>query len=184
MITKQRRVSRDIRHLRLRSRLRGSASRPRLAVFRSLKHIYAQLIDDDTGRTLVAVDSRSQGFGERWKAGARAPAGAPPTATPAATAPEAASERGEAASERGEAASERGEATSERREAASERREAASAPGTTAGNVAAAKIVGELLAVAARARGIERVVFDRGGYRYHGRVKALADAARAGGLVF
>jgi large subunit ribosomal protein L18 len=155
MITKQRRVSRDVRHLRLRSRLRGSASRPRLAVFRSLKHIYAQLIDDDTGRTLVAVDSRSQGFGERWKAGA-------------VTSPATAS----------------GEAASERREAASERGAAASARGTTAGNVAAAKIVGELLAVAARERGIERVVFDRGGYRYHGRVKALADAARAGGLVF
>jgi large subunit ribosomal protein L18 len=171
MITKQRRVSRDVRHLRLRSRLRGSASRPRLAVFRSLKHIYAQVIDDDTGRTLVAVDSRSQGFGERWKAGARPSAETPPTVTSGATAPrEAASERREAASERGAATSDRGAAPPAR--------------GTTAGNVAAAKIVGELLAVAARERGIERVVFDRGGYRYHGRVKALADAARAGGLVF
>ena len=178
MITKQRRVSRDVRHLRLRSRLRGSASRPRLAVFRSLKHIYAQVIDDDTGRTLVAVDSRSQGFGERWKAGARPSAETPPTVTSGATAPrEAASERREAASERGEAAPERGAATSDRGAAPPAR-------GTTAGNVAAAKIVGELLAVAARERGIERVVFDRGGYRYHGRVKALADAARAGGLVF
>jgi len=174
MITKQRRVSRDVRHLRLRSRLRGSASRPRLAVFRSLKHIYAQLIDDDTGRTLVAVDSRSQGFGERWKA--RASAETPPTVTSGATA-SGATASGEAASERREAASERGAATSERGAAASAR-------GTTAGNVAAAKVVGELLAVAARERGIERVVFDRGGYRYHGRVKALADAARAGGLVF
>ena len=171
MITKQRRVSRDVRHLRLRSRLRGSASRPRLAVFRSLKHIYAQVIDDDTGRTLVAVDSRSQGFGERWKAGARPSAETPPTVTSGATAPR------EAASERGATAPDRGAATSDRGAAASAR-------GTTAGNVAAAKIVGELLAVAARERGIERVVFDRGGYRYHGRVKALADAARAGGLVF
>jgi large subunit ribosomal protein L18 len=171
MITKQRRVSRDVRHLRLRSRLRGSASRPRLAVFRSLKHIYAQVIDDDTGRTLVAVDSRSQGFGERWKAGARASAETPPTVTSGTTASR------EAASERREAAPDRGAATSDRGAAASAR-------GTTAGNVAAAKIVGELLAVAARERGIERVVFDRGGYRYHGRVKALADAARAGGLVF
>ena len=162
MITKQRRVARDVRHLRLRSRLRGSASRPRLAVFRSLKHIYAQLIDDDTGRTLVAVDSRSQGFGERWKA--RASAETPPTVTSGATAPR------EAAPERGAATSDRGAAPPAR--------------GTTAGNVAAAKVVGELLAVAARERGIERVVFDRGGYRYHGRVKALADAARAGGLVF
>ena len=140
-------------------------------MFRSLKHIYAQVIDDDTGRTLVAVDSRSQGFGERWKAGARPSAETPPTVTSGATVPR------EAASERGEAASERGEATSDRDAAPPAR-------GTTAGNVAAAKIVGELLAVAARERGIERVVFDRGGYRYHGRVKALADAARAGGLVF
>ena len=155
MITKQRRVSRDKRHLRLRSRLRGSGSRPRLAVFRSLKHIYAQLIDDDTGKTLLSVDSRSKAFGEQWKARAEAPEAKAP---PAAAAPAA----GDAAAAPAPTASGNG----------------------TAGNVAAAKIVGGLLATAARERGIERVVFDRGGYRYHGRVKALADAARAGGLVF
>jgi large subunit ribosomal protein L18 len=121
MITKDRREPRDVRHLRLRRRLRGSAERPRLAVFRSLAHIYAQLIDDDAGRTLAAADSRSAAFRAQHRTG---------------------------------------------------------------GNVAAAKAVGELLAQKAKAAGIARVVFDRGGYKYHGRVKALAEAVRAGGLVF
>lgn len=121
MITKDRRSPRDKRHFRLRRWVRGSAQRPRLAVFRSLGHIYAQLVDDDSGRTLLAVDSRSKEF-----LGAH----------------------------------------------------------RTGGNVAAAKAVGELLAQKAKAGGITQVVFDRGGYKYHGRVKALADAARAGGLQF
>jgi len=121
MITKERRVARDIRHRRLRRYVRGSAARPRLAVYRSLQHIYAQLIDDDAGRTVLAVDSRSKEFRARH---------------------------------------------------------------TTGGNVAAAKAVGELLAEKAKAQGVVRVVFDRGGFKYHGRVKALADAARAGGLGF
>jgi large subunit ribosomal protein L18 len=121
MITKDRRADRDLRHERLRRELRGSAARPRLAVFRSLNHIYAQLVDDDAGRTLVTADSRSKDFRAQHKSG---------------------------------------------------------------GNVAAAKVVGQALAERARAKGIERVVFDRGGYKYHGRVKALADAARAAGLAF
>jgi large subunit ribosomal protein L18 len=121
MITQDRRASRDIRKARIRRRVRGSAARPRLAVFRSLNHIYAQLVDDDAARTVVAADSRSKEFREQHRVG---------------------------------------------------------------GNVAAAKAVGELLARRARERGIERVIFDRGGYMYHGRVKALADAARSGGLVF
>ena len=121
MITKDRRTARDIRHHRLRRFVRGSAARPRLAIFRSLKHIYAQLIDDDAGRTVATVDSRHADF--KAKQG-------------------------------------------------------------TGGNVAAAAIVGELLAARAKGLGIERVVFDRGGYMYHGRIKALADAARKGGLVF
>ena len=121
MITRDKRASRDVRHLRIRRRIRGSAERPRLVVFRSLNHIYGQLIDDDSGRTLAAVDSRSPDFRARQKSG---------------------------------------------------------------GNIAAAKIVGELLAQRAKARGVERVVFDRGGYQYHGRVKALAEAARAAGLAF
>ena len=121
MIIKDRRGPRDKRHHRLRRWVKGTAVRPRLAVFRSLNHIYAQLVDDDTGRTVVAADSRSKEF----------LAGQP---------------RG--------------------------------------GNVAAAKAVGEVLAQRAKAAGVTQVVFDRGGYKHHGRVKALADAARAGGLVF
>jgi len=121
MIIKERRVARDLRHRRVRRYVRGSAARPRLAVFRSLNHIYAQLIDDDAGRTVLAVDSRSKAFRAEHRTG---------------------------------------------------------------GNIAAAKVVGALLAQQAKGRGIERVVFDRGGYKYHGRVKSLADAARAGGLVF
>ena len=121
MITIDKRGPRDKRHYRLRRWVRGTAARPRLAVFRSLNHIYAQIIDDDSGRTLVAADSRSKEFR---------------TANP------------------------------------------------KGGNVAAAKAVGMLLAQRAKAAGLGAVVFDRGGYQFHGRVKALADAARAGGLVF
>jgi large subunit ribosomal protein L18 len=121
VITKDRRAPRDKRHLRLRRYVRGSAARPRLAVFRSLGHIYAQLVDDDAGRTMLAVDSRSKAFIGQHKTG---------------------------------------------------------------GNVAAAKAVGTMLAEKAKAAGIQSIVFDRGGYKYHGRVKALADAARAGGLTF
>jgi large subunit ribosomal protein L18 len=121
MIIKDRRAPRDKRHYRLRRWLRGSAARPRLVVFRSLNHIYAQLIDDDAGRTLAAADSRSKDFRTSQPKG---------------------------------------------------------------GNVVAAKAVGELLARRAKAAGVTQVVFDRGGYKYHGRVKALADAARAGGLIF
>jgi large subunit ribosomal protein L18 len=121
MITKDKRGPRDKRHYRLRRWVRGTAARPRLAVFRSLNHIYAQVVDDDNGRTLVAADSRSKEFRVGNPKG---------------------------------------------------------------GNVAAAKAVGALLAQRAKAAGLTSVVFDRGGYQFHGRVKALADAARAGGLVF
>ncbi|MGH7402027.1 MAG: 50S ribosomal protein L18 [Candidatus Rokuibacteriota bacterium] len=121
MLTGQKVLGRKIRHLRIRQRVLGTPERPRLAVFRSLNHIYAQVVDDTSGRTIAAVDSRAPEFREKAKAG---------------------------------------------------------------GNVAAAKIVGELLAQRVKARGISRVVFDRGGYQYHGRVKALAEAARAAGLTF
>ena len=106
--------NRIARHARVRNKIAGTAERPRLAVFRSLTHIYAQLIDDQGGKTIVAA-SDADGTGKK-------------------------SER--------------------------------------------AAAVGKLLAERAKAAGIENVVFDRGGYRYHGRVKALADAARKGGLTF
>ena len=109
-------------HERIRRKLRGSAARPRLAVFRSVAHIYAQVIDDAGGTTLVSASSVDEGG-----------------------------------------------------------RGAASKSG---GNVAAAKAIGKLVAERANEKGITKVVFDRGGYQYHGRVKALADAARAAGLEF
>ena len=117
-------------HERIRAKLRGTAERPRLAVFRSVAHIYAQVIDDNQGRTLVAASSVDKGPAKPAK-GAKGKAGK-----------------------------------------------------AGGGNVAAAKAIGKLVAERAKEKGIKRVVFDRGGYQYHGRVKALADAARAAGLEF
>lgn len=119
---RNRRLSRQARHRRIRSRLAGTAVRPRLAVFRSIRHIEAQLIDDAAGRTLVAARD-----GAKLKP--------------------------------------------------------AEAEGRSRG-LAVAWAVGQELASLAREKGITDVVFDRAGYRYHGRVKALADGAREGGLVF
>jgi large subunit ribosomal protein L18 len=114
--TKLRLTTRERRVKRVRKSLRGTSERPRLTVFRSLKHIYAQVIDDTAGRTLAAASSA-----------------------------------------------------------------AVKAPGR---KTDAAKEVGKALARAAKASGVTRVVFDRGPYKYHGRVKALADAARESGLEF
>jgi large subunit ribosomal protein L18 len=118
-------VSRDVTrrrvHARIRQRVQGGASAPRLNVFRSSSHIYAQLVDDGRGHTLVAASSRDAEVRKTLKSG---------------------------------------------------------------GNLAAAKTVGKVLAQRAKEQGISRAVFDRGGYEYHGRVKALADAAREGGLKF
>ena len=106
---------RQRRHLRVRKKVNGTAERPRLVVFRSDKHIYAQLVDDDAGRTIATVSSLKLAEGKK-------------------------SER--------------------------------------------AAEVGKQVAVLAKDKGITRVVFDRGGYKYHGRVKAVADGAREGGLEF
>jgi large subunit ribosomal protein L18 len=107
-------------HERIRKKLLGTPERPRLNVYRSLNHIYAQVIDDMAGRTLVSA-STAEGKKEDRRTG---------------------------------------------------------------GNVAAAKSVGKTIAERAKAKGVTKVVFDRGGYLYHGRVKALADAAREAGLQF
>jgi large subunit ribosomal protein L18 len=112
---------RDRIHRRIRKKLAGSPQRPRLAVFRSQSHIYAQVIDDDQGRTLVAASSLDKDLKAEHKRGA---------------------------------------------------------------DVSAAKAVGKLIATRAKEKGIEAVVFDRGGFQYHGRIKALADGAREGGLKF
>jgi large subunit ribosomal protein L18 len=108
-------------HRRVRVRVEGTTERPRLSVYRSIGHIYAQVIDDRTGRTLAAASSIDKEGRKDLKAG---------------------------------------------------------------GNVAAAKAIGKKIAERARAAGIELVVFDRGGYKYHGRIAALAEAAREAGLKF
>lgn len=120
-------------HKRIRQKLRGTAERPRLAVFRSVTHIYAQVIDDAQGKTLVAASSVAKDAKP-----ARAAKGGKTTKTSK----------------------------------------------TSGGNVAAAMAIGKLVAERAKQKGIAKVVFDRGGYPYHGRVKALAEAARAAGLEF
>jgi ribosomal protein L18, bacterial type len=104
-------------HSRIRKKVRGSAERPRLAVYRSLNHIYAQVIDDDSGKTLATASTSEKTFS-----------------------------------------------------------------GKSGGNIDAAKLVGTTIAERAVAAGISNVVFDRGGYVYHGRVKALLDATREAGL--
>jgi large subunit ribosomal protein L18 len=109
-------VARDRRHRRVRKKVRGTAARPRLAVFRSNKHIYAQVIDDVAGRTLASASTVEQGF-----------------------------------------------------------------TGATA-TVDAAKTVGKLVGERALGAGVQTVVFDRGGFRYHGRVAGIADGAREAGL--
>jgi len=120
-----RRLSRDLKRQRVHQRVRmtvsGTAERPRLCVYRSLDHIYAQVIDDRAGKTLVSASSADKDTKKNLKGG---------------------------------------------------------------GNVAAAKVVGKTVAERAKAVGVSKVVFDRGGYKYHGRVKALADAAREAGLQF
>jgi large subunit ribosomal protein L18 len=128
MAKQTRAESRTRRHTRVREKIRGSAGRPRLAVFRSITHIYAQLIDDDSGKTLVQASSLDVRAGP---------------ASPAPTEPQKKANKSERA-----------------------------------------KTVGAMLGEKAKAKGIGEAVFDRGGYRYHGRVKALGDAARSAGLRF
>lgn len=107
-------------HTRIRRKVKGTPERPRLAVFRSVKHIYAQVIDDTAGHTVVAASSS----------------------------------------------------------------EKVAATAKSGGNMSGAKAIGKLVAERAKDKGIKAVVFDRGGYHYHGRVKALAEAAREAGLEF
>lgn len=115
------RIARKKRHRRVRARINGTSDRPRLNVFRSLNHIYAQLIDDTVGLTLVSSSTLDK-----------------------------------------EVASKIGDKTKTEQ----------------------AQVVGKLIAERAKKAGINEVIFDRGGYRYHGRIKALADGAREGGLTF
>ena len=117
MANTNRAVIRTAIHQRIRRKVRGSTDRPRLAIYRSLNHIYAQVIDDREGQTLVSASTIEKDL-----------------------------------------------------------------RGNTGGNLEAARRIGQAIAERALAKGIEQVVFDRGGYLYHGRIKALTDAARAAGL--
>ena len=112
---------RVIRHERLRRTLSGTAEKPRLCVFRSLKNIYVQVIDDEKGHTLVSASTLEKVLQPELKGGC---------------------------------------------------------------NIAAAKVIGKTIAERAKAKGINTVVFDRGGHAYHGKIAAVADAAREGGLEF
>ena len=115
------RLARKRRHARVRARLNGTAARPRLCVFRSLKHIYAQLVDDSVGSTLVSASSLDAEIRDKI---------------------------------------------------------------TGKGKTESAELVGSLVAQRALGKGIKQIAFDRGGYQYHGRIKALAEAARKAGLDF
>ena|SRR3989338_5730110 len=117
----QRPSDRQRRHLRIRKKVAGTDDVPRLCVYRSLNHTYAQLIDDIKGNTILSVSTALPKFREKIKSG---------------------------------------------------------------GKVSAAAMVGEALAEEALAKGLKKVVFDRGGYKFHGRVKAVAEAARKKGLIF
>lgn len=116
---KAKQTRRTRRRIGIRKRVSGTGAIPRLSIYRSLRHVYAQVVNDLDGTTLCAASTMDKGF-----------------------------------------------------------------DAATTGNVEAAKAVGKLIAQRAKDKGIEKVVFDRGGFRYHGRVRALADAAREGGLKF
>lgn len=122
-LRKSRRLQRERRHARIRKRVHGTGERPRLAVHRSIRNIQGQLIDDDSGRTLMGLSTLAPELKD-------------------------------------------------------------AAPGEGNRKVEAARTAGRLLAERARKQGVTSVVFDRGGFRYHGRVRAFAEGARAGGLSF
>jgi large subunit ribosomal protein L18 len=177
-------------HERIRSKVRGTPERPRLAVFRSLSHIYAQLIDDTKGKTLVAASSSETDL--RKETGKEAPpvkteARAPKTAVIAEKAGAPKEEKAGAPKEKkgGKKAAAAAEAPDSGAPAPPAPKTASAAPiKVGGGNLGGARLIGKTIADRAKEKGIKRVVFDRGGYIYHGRVKALADAAREAGLEF
>ena len=186
-------------HKRIRSKVRGTPQRPRLAVFRSLSHIYAQLIDDSKGQTLVAAASSEEavfkGAGEKAEHREKAEPGekkasvsAPPDTAPLKAEKPPKAEKAEkteksAKAEKGEKA-EKGDKKVAEKAPEKAAKKAPVATKAAGGNVAGAKLIGKAIAARAKEKGIKQVVFDRGGYIYHGRVKALADAAREAGLEF
>jgi ribosomal protein L18 len=190
------------RHQRIRRRLEGSPARPRLNVFRSGHHIYAQVIDDSTGRTLAAassLDESLRNFKPAQSSPSAAQAAAPQQEAPAAeeVAAEAAPARGKAAKAEKAAQKNQPQKGGKGAPAAPARivlpqaqkgsnRTPVEALALIANNrkVALAREVGKLIAQRAKEQGVSKVVFDRGGYAYHGRVASLAEGAREGGLDF
>ena len=169
-------------HQRIRRKVHGTAERPRLAVFRSLSHIYAQLIDDTRSQTLVAASSTEEGLDNV------AVAPAPKAAAVKAESPKAEKTEKADKGEKGEKGDKKGGKKAAAAEAPAAAPAAAVAPPAQTkargGNVAGARLIGKTIADRAKEKGIKAVVFDRGGYIYHGRIKALADAARKAGLEF
>jgi ribosomal protein L18 len=190
------------RHLRMRSHMEGSQERPRLSVFRSGHHIYAQIIDDTTGQTLAAASSLEEtlrSFKPEVKAAAKGERGtAAEDEAQVETAAEAAPAKGKGAKQAPKAPAAKGAQPQKGGKPAAQVKTvlAPAQKGSTktqvealsaiAGNrkVAVAREVGKLVAQRAKEKGVSRVVFDRGGYAYHGRVAALAEGAREVGLNF
>ena len=162
------------RHRRIRMRLAGTPERPRVSVFRSTVHIYAQIIDDSTGRTLVQASSMDKDVVSIEPALPAVVAAAAPAAARAKEEAKGKVEKG------GKPGADKG--GKQQQPAKPEPKSAA--PTVVSKRTRLAQQVGTLLARRAQEQGIKRVVFDRGGYIYHGRVKALAESARAAGLEF
>lgn len=183
------------RHMRQRNRIEGNQGRPRLSVFRSGNHIYAQVIDDSNGRTLVAASSLDESLKDFKPAPQAAPESkaqeavevevveVETSAAPAKKAPKAAKQPARAPAKGGRPVQAKTVLPTAAKGAKKTPVEALAA---IAGNqkVAVAREVGKLVGQRAKDKGIEQVVFDRGGYPYHGRVAALAEGAREVGLKF
>ncbi len=189
------------RHRRMRNHLEGSQERPRLSVFRSGNHVYAQIIDDTNGRTLASASSLEEALRDFQVAPKAAPAKAVATEeAPVEMAAEAAPAKGKGArSEKAPAKAPQaqkggpakgGRPTQVKTVLPTAQKGSAKTPvealAAIAQNrkVAVAREVGKLIAQRAKEKGVSRVVFDRGGYAYHGRVAALAEGAREVGLDF
>ena len=166
------------RHRRIRMRLAGTPERPRVSVFRSMVHIYAQIIDDSTGRTLVQASSMDKDVVSIEPALPAVVAAAAPAAAPAAA---RAKEEAKGKVEKG---GKPGADKGGKQQQPAKPEPKSAAPTVVSKRTRLAQQVGTLLARRAQEQGIKRVVFDRGGYIYHGRVKALAESARAAGLEF
>ena len=176
------REMRHRRHRRIRMNLAGTTARPRVAVFRSSVHIYAQIIDDTTGVTLVQASSLDKDVDSVVPILPKVVAAAAPAPAKQDTASEKTVKGGKPGAEKGGKPAKADAKTETKPEPKAEKKPAA--PAAAAKKTRLAQQVGTLLAKRAQEKGSKKVVFDRGGYLYHGRIKALAESARAAGLEF